>query len=100
MRVISRKRLRDFWEGHGHEQARQPLLAWLAEVKKARWRSPSDVKSLYRSADFVGKDRIVFNIGGNKYWLVVAVKYTAQIVFIKFVGTHREYDEIDVKTVH
>jgi mRNA interferase HigB len=75
------------------------LLSWFKEVEKAEWKSPADAKKLYRSADFVGDDRIVFNVGGNKYCLVVWVKYSIKLVLIKWVGTHEEYNKIDVRKV-
>jgi mRNA interferase HigB len=74
------------------EDAQQPLLAWFEEVEKARWKSPANVRSPYGSADLVGEGRIVFNIGGHKYRLVVWVKYSIQLLLIKWVGTHEEYD--------
>ncbi|MFO0593829.1 MAG: type II toxin-antitoxin system HigB family toxin [Myxococcaceae bacterium] len=99
MKVISRALLRRFWEREGCEDAKQPLLAWFKEVEKASWKSPAEVKKLYRSADFVGDGRIIFNIGGNKYRLVVWVKYSIELVLIKWVGTHSAYDAIDVRTI-
>jgi len=99
VRVIARRTLREFWEERGHGDAEQPLRAWFAEARRATWRTPADVKAAYRNASFVGNDRVVFNIGGNKYRLVVALKYSAQIAFIRFVGTHAEYDDIDVEEV-
>jgi mRNA interferase HigB len=99
VRVIARRTLREFWEQRGHGDAEQPLRAWFAEARRATWRTPVDVKSAYRNASLVGKDRVVFNIAGNKYRLVVPLKYSAQIAFIRFVGTHAEYDEIDVEEV-
>jgi mRNA interferase HigB len=97
VRIISRKKLREFWEGH--LGARQSLQAWYSDAKYALWRTPSDIKAVYRNASFVGKDRVVFNIKGNDYRLVVAIQYDHGIVFIRFVGTHQEYDHIDVATV-
>jgi mRNA interferase HigB len=97
MRVISRKALRTFWEGH--PDARQALQAWYADVKQASWKSPSDVKAAYRNASFVANNRVVFNIKGNKYRIIVAVQYKFKIVFIRFVGTHREYDQVDATTI-
>ena len=99
MRVIARRTLREFWERPGHRDAEQPLRAWFAEARRATWRGPAEIKATYRNASFVGNDRVVFNVGGNKYRLVVAVKYSARIVFVRFVGTHEEYDEIDVGEV-
>ena len=91
--------MRECWERQGRRDSEIPLRAWFTEVHQAAWRTPADVKNAHRNASFVGGDRVVFNIGGNKYRLVVAVKYSAQIVFIRFVGTHAEYDEIDAREV-
>jgi mRNA interferase HigB len=99
VRIISRRTLREFWDQRSHRDAEQPLRAWFSEVRRAAWRAPADIKAGYRSASFVGGDRVVFNIGGNKYRLVVAVKYSAQLVFIRFIGTHVEYDDIDAGEV-
>ncbi len=77
----------------------QPLVAWFREAEVAEWRSPADIKRHYATASFVGDDRVVFNIGGNKYRLVVAVRYELGIVFIRFVGTHAQYDRIDARKV-
>jgi len=98
MRVMSRKTLRKFWEQRGHEDAEQPLKAWFREAL-ARWVNPAQVKAAYRSASIVGDNRIVFNIAGNKYRLVVRVNYPYGTVYIRFIGTHLEYDEIDVTEV-
>ena len=95
--MLSRKTLREFWEQH--PDAEQPLRAWHAEVEKASWSCPNDIKARYASASFVGGDRVVFNIAGNKYRLIVAVKYAPKLVFIRFVGTHREYDDVDAENV-
>jgi mRNA interferase HigB len=97
MRIIARRTLRTFWERY--PDAEQPLKAWFAEVQAAGWTAPQAVKRNYRSASFVGDNRIVFNIGGNKYRLVVHVNYRFRIVYIKFLGTHREYDRIDPETI-
>lgn len=97
MRVISRKVLREFWEKHS--DAEQPLRAWYANVRRAAWKTPTDVKMAYRNASFVANDRVVFNIKGNHYRLVVAIDYQYGIIYIRFVGTHREYDEIDAVTI-
>jgi mRNA interferase HigB len=99
VKIISRRLLRTLWEREGCEDARPPLLSWFKEVEKGTWKSPAEVKKLYGSADFVGDGRIVFNIGGNKYWLVVWVKYSIDLVLIKWVGTHEEYDAIDVTKI-
>ena len=89
MRIISRKMLKDFWERH--PDAAHPLKAWYADVKASRSKSPSDIKSVYRSASFVGNNRVVFNIKGNIYRVVVAIQYQLGIIYIRFVGTHEEY---------
>ncbi|MBI5549619.1 MAG: type II toxin-antitoxin system HigB family toxin [Deltaproteobacteria bacterium] len=99
MKILSRPILRQFWEREDCKDSKQPLLSWFKEVEKAAWKSPADVKKLYSSADFVSDGRIVFNIGGNKYRLVAWVKYSLQLVLIKWVGTHQEYGEVDVTTV-
>lgn len=99
VKIISRPLLRRLWEREGCEDAKQPLLSWFKEVEKTKWKNPAEVKKLYGSADIVGDGRIVFNIGGNKYRLVVWVKYSIELVLIKWVGTHEEYDAIDVTTI-
>jgi mRNA interferase HigB len=95
MRVIARRTLKDFWED-GHSDAEQPLKAWFAEVSRAAWSSMADVKALFRHASVIDSERVVFNIAGNKYRLVAKVWFAGQAVWVKFVGTHREYDGIDV----
>jgi len=97
VRILSRKILREFWEKH--PDAEQPLQAWYHDVKHADWRSPANIKAVYRNASFVGQNRVVFNIKGNKYRLVVAVQYDFRIVFIRFIGTHKEYDAINAEKV-
>ena len=97
MRVIAKRRLREFWERH--PAARQPLLAWFQEVEREDWNTPAAVKAKYRSASILGGDRVVFNIKGNSYRLVVRIKYTYRVVYVRFVGTHAEYDAIDAREV-
>ena len=97
MRIISRKTLRDFWEQHS--DARQSLQAWYADAKQADWKTPSDINKYYRNARILSNNRVVFNIKGNKYRLVVAINYKASIVYIRFVGTHQEYDKIDASAI-
>lgn len=103
MRIIARRTLREFIAaraGHKDQPALKAALdAWFAEVSKADWSSTADVKRLYATASIVGADRIVFNIKGNGYRLVVAVDFEKAIVWIKWVGTHKDYDRIDVKEV-
>ena len=97
VRVIARATLRDYWENHPAAEGR--LRAWFQEAKAAKWSSPTDVKAEYASASIVADNRVVFNIGGNSYRLVVHINYELQIVYIKFIGTHDEYDNIDATTV-
>ncbi len=97
MRVIALKVLRSFWSKRG--DAEQPLLAWHDEVSQARWKQPADIKAHYRSASILKNRRVVFNIKGNDYCLVVALAYNTGLVFGKFIGTHKAYDAIDAETV-
>jgi mRNA interferase HigB len=103
MRIIARRTLREFVASRGGRKD-QPafkaaLDAWFDEVRKARWRSTADVRRLYATASIVSADRIVFNIKGNSYRLVVSVDFERGIVWIKWLGTHRDYDRIDVTEV-
>jgi mRNA interferase HigB len=94
MQVIARRTLKQFWERH--PQAAGPLRAWFAVASKARWRGPADVKRQFgATVDFVADNRIIFDIGGNRYRLIVRVSYEFGRLMIKFVGTHKEYDKID-----
>jgi mRNA interferase HigB len=97
MRIISRKMLREFWERH--PEAQQVLQAWYADVKQADWQSPADIKKVYRHASFLARNRVVFKIKGNTYRLVVMINYEFSLVFIRFVGTHQEYDRINAATI-
>lgn len=97
MRVLSRKSLRQFWDRH--PDAREPLQAWYADVKPANWKRPSDIKTTYQTASFISNNRIVFNIKGNKYRIIVVVEYRFGMVFIRFIGTHQEYDRINAETI-
>ncbi len=97
MRIIAVAPLRPFWESN--PDAEQPLKSWVDEVKKANWSQPSDIKAQYRSASILKNRRVVFNIKGNDYRLVVSVAYRFQAVYVKFIGTHAEYDLIDAETV-
>lgn len=100
MRIISVSRFHEFLAGRPEcADAKQPLDAWFREVKKAQWTTPADIKEKYKSASIVGDNRVVFNIAGNKYRLVVRINYKAKIVYIRFIGTHREYDKINAEEV-
>lgn len=97
MRVIARSTLEAFWNAHA--DAKQPLLAWYDEALSAKWNGPQDIKRLYASASFIGGNRVVFNIKGGNYRLITAVAYRYQAIYIKFIGTHAEYDRVDATTV-
>lgn len=97
VRVIARRTLREFYEVK--HDSRGPLEAWFAEARKADWKSPAEIKAQYRNASILKNSRVVFNIGGNKYRLIVKVQYDFGIIFIRFIGTHREYDQIDAETI-
>lgn len=97
MRVIAIKTLKAFWAKH--PDAEQPLLAWYDEVSKTTWKQPSEIKLHYASASILKNRRVVFNIKGNDYRLIVAVAYRVGVVYVKFIGTHKQYDAIDVETV-
>lgn len=97
MRVIAVSTLRDFWKLH--PDAEQPLKAWFEEAANASWTQPSDIKAQYGCASILKNRRVVFNIKGNDYRLIVAIAYRLQVVYVKFVGTHKEYDEVDAETV-
>ena len=97
MRIISKKILREFWEVYS--DAEQSLKAWHAKAKLAEWKIPNDIKIDYRNASFVANNRVIFNIKGNTYRLVAAVNYDFGIIYIRFVGSHEEYDKIDATTI-
>ena len=100
MRVIAKSTLKKFWEQPGCGDAQGPLESWHEEAVKATWTSPQQVKNQYANASICGNHRVVFNIGGNKYRLVVEMQYRATIAWVKFIGTHAQYDRIDVENVH
>ena len=97
MKIVAIGALKGFWLRH--PDAEQPLKAWYDEARHATWATPQDIKDHYASASFVGHNRVVFNLKGNRYRLVVAVAYRFQAIYIKFVGTHAEYDRVDAATV-
>lgn len=97
MRIISKSPLRVFWERHAG--AKEPLLAWYREVEKENWDTPAKVKAKYPNASILGGNRVVFNIKGNAYRLVVKINYPARIVYVRFVGTHAQYDHVNVGEV-
>jgi mRNA interferase HigB len=97
MRVISKRPLREFWEKCPASE--EPLLAWYREAEDAEWDSPAAVKAQYRSASFPGGNRVIFNIKGNDYRLVVKINYPYGVIYIRWVGTHKDYDKLDVMEV-
>jgi len=97
MRVIAIASLRSFWELH--PEAEIPLRTWYAIASRADWQTPTHVKATYRQASFTANNRVIFNIKGNSYRLVVAIHYERGIIFIRFIGTHAEYDKINVEAI-
>ena|SRR5689334_1961891 len=97
MRIIAKRTLREFWGVN--PDAEDPLLAWYREAEAADWDSPAKVKSQYRSASIIANNRVVFNIKGNDYRLVVKINYKYRVIYIRKICTHEEYDEIDVEKV-
>ncbi|CAN5842343.1 type II toxin-antitoxin system HigB family toxin [soil metagenome] len=97
MRIIARRTIRDFWDSHRDSEV--PLVNWFKEIKKANWKNFNELKAQYRNASVVGNDRVVFNIKGNDYRLVAAIDYEKQILWIRFIGTHKAYDKINAKTI-
>ena len=97
MRVISRKRLKDYWERR--PTVEQGLKAWFAEAENADWKTPADVKATYGNASVLKDGCVVFNICGNNHRLVVRINYSFRTVYIRFIGTHSEYDAIDAQMV-
>ena len=97
MRIISRRFLREFWETHPDSSI--ALQTWFHDVERATWNSPADIKAVFQNASIVANNRVVFNMKGNHYRLVVVVVYQHGVVYIRFVGTHEEYDRIDVTTI-
>lgn len=97
MRIFVRRTLIEFWKQHS--DAEQQLKSWFAEAKNAQWRTPADVKRKFGSASIIADNRVVFNIAGNKYRLIVKIHYNTGFLYIRFIGTHAEYDKIDAETI-
>lgn len=97
MRIISRKTLREFWEKH--KDCEQQLKSWYKEAEEANWKSPKDIKKDYPSASILADNRVVFNIKGNTYRLIVKINYDYGMVWIRFTGTHAEYDKINAEKI-
>lgn len=99
MRIVSHRKLKEFYETKGHEDSRVALERWYDVTEKAEWKSLSDIKVDFPATDYVGNQHYVFNIKGNNYRLIVVIKFTIGYIYIRFVGTHQEYDKIDSKTI-
>ena len=100
MRVIALPTLRELWDGNAaHVDAREPTLAWYRHVLHADWRSPADVKRDFGSANILQDGRVVFNIAGNKYRIVVRINFQYRVVYVRFIGTHAQYDRIDAQKI-
>ncbi|HVA55119.1 MAG TPA: type II toxin-antitoxin system HigB family toxin [Gammaproteobacteria bacterium] len=97
MRVIALRTLREFWQRHPQDEI--PLRAWHAVAIRADWKTPADVKADYRQTSFLAGNRVVFNIKGNDYRLIAALHYRRGLLYVRFVGTHRNYDRIDAATI-
>lgn len=97
MRIIARSNLREFWQKYPDSE--QSLKAWFYDVSRANWQSPSDIKNVYANASIIANNRVIFNIRGNRYRLIVHVRYDIEIVFIRFIGTHQDYDKINSTTI-
>jgi mRNA interferase HigB len=97
MRIFSRNTLKVYWEANPRSE--QALKAWIAEARAAEWSCPADVKAKYGNASILKEGRVVFNICGNEFRLIVSISYEFQAIYVKFIGTHKQYDEIDSQTI-
>lgn len=99
MRILSRKTLKDFWENNKYSNSEQPLKSWYAEMVKAKFNNMAELKRQYGTMSVLTSDKVVFNIGGNKFRLIVKIKFDMKIIFIKFIGTHKQYDNINAEEI-
>ena len=97
MRIIAKKTLREFWKKH--PDCEQQLKAWFQEASKSKWKNPNQIKKEYPSASVLANNRVVFNIKGNNYRLIVRINYDYQMIWIRFIGIHSEYDKIDAAKI-
>lgn len=97
LRVIAKKIVRDFWESHA--DCEQQLKSWFQEASRAQWKNPNEIKQEYPSASILNDNRVIFNIKGNNYRLIVKINYEYQIVWIRFIGTHADYDKINATEI-
>lgn len=98
MRIIAFRTLREFWEKPEYADSENSLRSWYHDAKNSSWKTPNELKLRYSNASIIRDGRVVFNINGNAYRLVVAIDYEFQIIFVRFIGTHKQYDTIDAKT--
>jgi mRNA interferase HigB len=99
MRVIALPILKNFWESPAHRDAEHPLRAWYAEAMAANWKNPAELKAQFKNASILKGNRVVFNIKGNDYRLVTSIAFKYQVVYVKFIGTHVDYDKVNAETV-
>lgn len=99
MRIIAFRTLREFFENPEYSESEVSLRAWYHDAKRAEWKNSNELKKQYKNASVVGYGRVVFNIKGNDYRLVVAIDYEFQVIFIRFIGTHKQYESINAKTI-
>ena len=99
MRIIAFKTIKEFFEKPAHSDSEISLRAWSHDAKTSTWENSNELKKQYVNASIVGDGRVVFNIKGNDYRLVVAIDYEFQMIFIRFIGTHKQYDKINAKTI-
>ena len=99
MRIIAFRSLREFWEKPEYSDSEASLRSWYHDAKKSDWGNPNELKRQYKNASIIGESRVVFNLKGNSYRLVVAIDYEFQVIFVRFIGTHQQYDKIDAKTI-
>lgn len=99
MRIVAKRTLREFWELPGNGDAERPLVEWYHMMHKASWATPQEVKADICTASILKGGRAVFNIGGNKYRIIVAIRYDKQVAWVRFVGTHAQYDKVDAETI-
>lgn len=99
MRIIAKSTLKAFWQNPVYKDSEQPLKAWHQEASKADWNTPNEVKALFGNVSVIGNNRLVFNIAGNKYRLIVSAHFKYKCMYICFIGTHKQYDEINAEEV-
>ena len=99
MRIIAFRTLREFWEKPEYSDSETSLRSWYHDAKKSDWKNSNELKQRYKNASIVGEGRVVFNLKGNSYRLVVSIDYEFQVIFVRFIGTYQQYDKIDAKTI-